>query len=203
MIQQALGYRHYSNVHEEFSTTALSGSSSLVVYPFTTVNNKGQTQNYAAEEISTMKSLNKNSPSALDFESVCKKALWVCRGQASPQPGRSLRVCPANPRGLTLGNRRLLQKYQPVAPTEIQLSSSLALVPINSSSLQASRKRNVCTSPAYKLTIPHEGTKSPLLAPTRCPSTIKAFSTFAATRVWPVARTSTAAHLAHAHPTAN
>lgn len=75
----------------------------------------------------------------------------MCRGQAGPQSGRSLRVCPANPRGLTLGNRRLLQKYQPVAPTQIQLSSSLALVPINSFSLQAHRKRNACTSPAYKL----------------------------------------------------
>lgn len=95
--------------------------------------------NFSAKEISTREPLNKNSPNLLDFESSRrgekKRAPLLCRGQAGLQHGRSLRVCPANPHGLMLGNRRLLQKYQPV-------------------------KRNTCTSSAYKnLTVPHKTTK--------------------------------------------
>lgn len=101
--------------------------------------------NFSAKEISTREPLNKNSPNLLDFESSRrgekKRAPLLCRGQAGLQHGRSLRVCPANPHGLMLGNRRLLQKYQPVAPTQIQLPSSLARVPINSFSLGAPSKK--------------------------------------------------------------
>lgn len=110
-----------------------------------------------------MESLNKNFPSPLILKVLGKRALLLCRGQAGFQYGRSLRVCLANPHGLTLGNRRLLQKYQPVAPTQIQLSSSLALIPINSSSLGAPRERNSCTSSAYKIWLCHTKTpKGPL-----------------------------------------
>lgn len=74
-----------------------------------------------------------------------EKASATAQRQAGPQHGRSLRVCLANPHGLALGNRRPLQKYQPAAPAQLQLSPSPALLPINSFSLAASSKRSSCT----------------------------------------------------------
>lgn len=102
----------------------------------------------------------------MDSDSPGKKPQG-CAGQASARR-RSLGVCPANPHGPTLGNTRLLQKYQPGAPAQIQLRSSFAFTPVNSFSSKLPKRGTPAPVLHTKSDCPTQKHQRVLLALARC-----------------------------------